>query len=211
MKKFFDFNNTEIAILNKLNTPQKIQDYLNKLPINFEENGATSMSPRQVLKQRKAHCIEGAVLAATALWYHGHKPLLLDLVTTKNDDDHVVALFKQHGYWGAISKTNHTVLRYREPVYQSIRELAMSYFHEYFKDNGKKTLRKFSRPFDLSKLKDKSWLTSSEDIWEINNALDDSFHYNILKPDQLKTLRKADPIEVSAGKLVEWQRKVTPK
>jgi len=132
------------------------------------------------------------------------------LVTTKNDDDHVVALFKQNGYWGAISKTNHAVLRYREPVYKTVRELAMSYFHEYFKDTGQKTLRKFSRPFDLSKIKNKDWLTSGEDLWEINNALDDYFHYNILTPRQIKNLRPAEKIEVEAGKLVEWRR-VIPK
>lgn len=206
MKKFFGFNETEIKVLNKLNSPQKIQDYLNKLPINFEEEGGTARSPRQVLKLRKAHCIEGALLAAVALWYHGQKPLLLDLVTTKNDDDHVVALFKQNGCWGAISKTNHAVLRYREPVYKTVRELAMSYFHEYFKDTGQKTLRKFSRPYDLSKIKNKDWLISGEDLWEINNALDDYFHYDILTPKQLKNLRPAEKIEVEAGKLVEWRR-----
>lgn len=209
MKKFFDFNQTETKLLNRLNTPQKIQDYLNKLPINFEEDGDTSMSPREVLKNKKAHCMEGAVLAAVALWYHGQKPLLLDLVTTKNDDDHVVALFKQHGYWGAISKTNHAVLRYREPVYKTIRELALSFFHEYFKHTGQKTLRKYSAPFDLSKIKNKSWLTSGEDLWDINNALDDSRHYPILSTKQIKTLRKAEPIEIEAGKILEWHPKNT--
>ncbi len=205
MKKFFDFNTLELKILHKLNTPQKIQDYLNKLAINFDKDGDTSRSPREVLRLGKAHCLEGALLAATALWYHGHPPLLLDLVTTKNDDDHVVALFKDRGYWGAISKTNHAVLRYREPVYKTVRELTMSYFHEYFLDSGQKTLRKFSRPFDLSKIKNKDWLISSEDLWDINNALDDSFHYNILTPGQIKKLRKAEPIEIAAGKLVEWK------
>ncbi|QQS22751.1 hypothetical protein IPM19_03935 [bacterium] len=207
MKKFFGFNNAELRLLQKLNTPQKIQDYLNRLPINFEEQGDTSRSPREVLRLKTAHCMEGALLAAVALWYHGQKPLLLDLVTTKNDDDHVVALFRQNRLWGAISKTNHAVLRYREPVYKTVRELAMSYFHEYFKDSGHKTLRKFSRPFDLSKIKDKSWMTSTENLWEINNALEDSFHYNILRPNQARGLRKADPIEIEAGKIIEWQAK----
>lgn len=206
MKQFYDFTKAELKVLDRLNTPQKIQDFLNKIPINFEENGGTARSPRQVLKLRKAHCIEGALLAATALWYHGHKPLLLDLVTTKNDDDHVVALFKQGGFWGAVSKTNHSVLRYREPVYKTVRELAMSYFHEYFKDSGQKTFRKYSVPFDLSKIKDKAWLTSREDLWEINNALDDSKHFDILNRSQIKTLRKADQIEIEAGKITEWER-----
>lgn len=205
MKKFFGFNSTEIKILDRLNTPIKIQDYLNKLPINFEQDGDTARSPREVLRLQTAHCMEGALLAAVALWYHGHKPLLLDLVTTKNDDDHVVALFKQQGYWGAISKTNHAVLRYREPVYKSVRELALSYFHEYFKDSGQKTLRKYSLPFDLSKIKDKGWMTSTEDLWDINNALEDSPHLNIVTVKQGRKLRKAEPIEIEAGKIIEWQ------
>ena len=207
MKKFYGFNSNELKILNQLNTPQKIQTFLNKLPINFEEKGDTAMSPREVLKKKNAHCMEGALLAATALWYHGKKPLLLDLVTTKDDDDHVVTLFKQNGCWGAISKTNHAVLRYREPIYKTVRELAMSYFHEYFKNNGKKTLRKFSVPFDLSKIEDKSWLTSGEDLWEINNLLEASKHFSILSQSQIRKLCKAEPIEIEAGKILEWKPK----
>lgn len=206
MKKFFDFTSAEIKILDRLNSPKKIQDYLDKLPINFELNGDTCCSPREVLKRQTAHCMEGALLAAVALWYHGRPPVLLDLVTTKNDDDHVVTLFKDRGYWGALSKTNHGVLRYREPIYTSVRELAMSYFHEYFKDSGQKTLRKYSAPFDLRKIKDRSWLTSDQNLWHINNALEDSKHFQILTPRQIKNLRKASSIEIAAGKLVEWRK-----
>lgn len=208
-KKFFDFNQHELSVLSRLNTPQKIQAYLDKLPINFEVGGDTCYSPRQVIRLKTAHCMEGALLAATAMWYHGRPPLLLDLVTTKNDDDHVVALFKERGYWGAISKTNHGVLRYREPIYKSVRELAMSFFHEYFKDSGQKTLRQYSVAFNLAKFKDRSWLTSEEHLWHINNALADSRHYDILTPRQIKQLRPASGIEIAAGKLVEW--KAPPK
>lgn len=202
MKKFFDFTPKEIKVFARLNSPRKIQDFLNKLPVNFEKKGDTCLSPRQVLRQNQAHCMEGALLAAVALWFHGQKPLLLDLKTTPNDDEHVVALFKQHGHWGALSKTNHAVLRYREPVYKTVRELVMSYFHEYFKDSGQKTLRSFSRPFDLSRYKDKTWLTSTENCWDLVDALDTSPHYKILTRAQIKTLRKADPIEIKAGKIV---------
>lgn len=207
MKKFFDFNEQELKLFQKLNTPKKIQDFINAIPANFEITGETSLSPRQVLKQNRAHCIEGAVLAAVILWYHGQKPLLLDLIPTKIDDDHVLAVFKQNGCYGAISKTNHAVLRYREPVYKTFRELVMSFFHEYFLNDGKKTLRSYSDPFDLSKIKDKTWLTCEESIWDINNALTDSKHYKILTQSQIKNLRLADPVEIEAGKLVEWKRK----
>lgn len=194
----------ERQILGKLNSPVKIQDYLNSFPYQLNKKNQTLSSPRVVIREQRANCIEGALLAATALWYHGHKPLLLDLVSNQRDLDHVVALFKEGGYWGALSKTNHAVLRYREPVYKSVRELAMSYFHEYFLDSGKKTLRTFSDPFDLSLLPDTSWITASEDLWEIAEQLDDSPHHKILTPAMIKRLRLADKIEIEAGKLTEW-------
>ncbi len=143
------YNKSEIKLFKKLNSPQKIQDFLNGLRFNFELKGETCFSPRMVIKYKTAHCMEGAMLAAAILEFHGHKPWLMDLRSTDADFDHVVCVFKKFGCFGAISKTNHAVLRYREPVYKNIRELAMSYFHEYFLDNGKKTLREHSELFDL--------------------------------------------------------------
>lgn len=202
----FNLSPVEEKIFQKLSTPAKIQDFLNTLPYNFEVDGETCRSPRQVLQHKKAHCLEGAYLAAAVLWYHGHPPLLLDLRSTKQDLDHVIALFKKDGYWGAISKTNHAVLRYREPIYQSIRELAVSYFHEYFLDNGNKTLREYSRAFSLKQY-GTSWITSADDLWEIGADLDDSSHCSILPKGFVpKSLRKADEIEIKAGTLVEHDR-----
>src|SRR6185369_14947632 len=128
----------------------------------------THRSVRQVLKKKKAHCIEGALVAAAALWVHGEEPLLLDLFAEKDpydDDAHVVALYKRNGYWGAISKTNHATIRFRDPVYKTLRELALSYFHEWFMNaNGVKTLKSYSRPLKLKRL-GTEWLTSEEDLW----------------------------------------------
>src|SRR3989344_2594968 len=138
----------ERKVLAKLNSPQKIQDYLDTLPINFELQGETYMSPRRVIRNRIAHCFEAALFAAAAIAYHGQKPLLMDFQTIPDDEDHVVTLFKQNGYWGAISKTNHAILRYREPIYKSPRELAMSYFNEYTMYDGRKSMRAYSAPFD---------------------------------------------------------------
>jgi hypothetical protein len=188
--------------LKKLNTPEKIQNFLNLLPFNFEKKGETCMSPKKVLETKTAHCFEGALLAAAALEAHGHKPLLLDLKASSKDDDHVVALFKIKGKWGAISKTNHAVLRYREPVYATVRELAMSYFHEYFLPDGTKTLKSFSKPFDLSKTKI-DWKTSDNDLFVLTRKLDKSPHMQIV-PRGLK-LRKADSIEIRAGEYVEYK------
>src|SRR3989338_1674505 len=127
-----DFTAADITLLRSLRTPAKIQDFLDTIPMNFRD---TCYSPRTVLRERKAHCMEGAMLAAVALRFAGYPPLVLDLKSVPHDDDHVVAVFQKSDCWGAISKTNHGVLRYREPIYKTVRELALSYFHEYFLDD----------------------------------------------------------------------------
>ena len=188
----------------KFNSPVKIQDFLNTLPFNFEKRGETCYSPRLVLRKRTAHCMEGAMFAAAALRQLGHPPLVVDLRAHKKDFDHVIAVFKIKNRWGAISKTNHAVLRYREPIYRDIRELVMSFFHEYFLDNGHKTLREYSDPFDLAKFDNRDWETSEKNLFYIPEALDRSRHHKILTPPQLRSLRRADPIEIQAGKIKEF-------
>jgi hypothetical protein len=205
MKKLLSAEETRL--FTRLNSPPKIQDFLNTLPFNHEKNGETYMSPRRMIAAKTAHCFEGALFAAAALMYHGHKPLLLDLQAARGDQDHVVALFKSGPYWGAISKTNHGVLRYREPVYATVRELALSYFHEYFlQRNGKKTLRAFSLPFNLSKYKLEDWLTADDDLIDLVNDLEDSPHKPIAPSAVLKRLRKADKIEIAMADHVEWPK-----
>lgn len=195
----------ELRVLRALNTPRKAQDFLNALPQNHEPEGDTCFSPRLALRHGRAHCMEGAMLAAAALRLAGHRPLILDLTSTDDDQDHVVALFRQHGCWGAISKTNHAVLRYREPVYRTIRELALSYFHEYFlQSNGKKTLRSYSKPVDLSRFDRRGWMTSEEEVWYVPEYLCDVAHTKILNRSQIATLRAAESIERKAGEIVEW-------
>lgn len=185
-----------------LKNPKKIQDYLNDLPINWGADWNTCRSVLATLRAGKAHCMEGALVGAAALYFNGHKPLLLDLKTTRDDFDHVVALFQHNGCWGALSKTSHVVLRYREPIYKNLRELALSYFHEYFLDNGKKTLRSFSTPFDLRPY-GKDWLVADYDLWQIPEDLDDSPHEKLLTSKMIASLRQADAIEIQAGKIKE--------
>jgi hypothetical protein len=201
---------TELSTLKKLSSPKKIQDFLDTLPINHEKSGETYMSVRRVLREKKAHCFEGALLAALALYVHGELPLLLDLSTTSKDIDHVVAIYKKNGYWGAISKTNHYCLRFRDPIYKTIRELAVSYFHEYFLNKtGEKTLRSYSKIFDLRKYVNKKgmdWVSSEEDVTALVDALEDSPHLPIFPKENLKFLRKADKTERKAGLIVEWKK-----
>lgn len=213
MIKFtLDFNGDELGIIKGLNNPGRIQDFLNQIPFNFEKQGDICLSPRRVLREKRAHCVEGALLAAAALWRHGDPPLIFDLRSTKRDLDHVVALFRRRGHWGAISKTNHGVLRFREPVYRTLRELALSYFHEYFLDDGVKTLRDYSaKPFDLRQRSLRGWTTDEKDLDYLVDALDDAPHLSILNRAMLRALRRADAVEIAAGKVVEWRDKVKRK
>jgi hypothetical protein len=157
------------------------------------------------LRSGEAHCAEGAMLAAAIFWYHGQPPMLLDLRVAKNkgDVDHVVTLFKEGGRWGAISKTNHPVLRYRDPVYTTVRELALSYFNEYFLKDGTKTLRSYSAPFDLLREGD-AWLTTEESLLDMMGRLDGSRHFDIIESGAVRRLRPADPLEVKASRLAQW-------
>lgn len=187
--------------LKKLNTPAKIQDYLNSMPFNFEQ---TLSSPLETIKKNKADCFEGALLGSYLLKQLGHKPQILYLKATKHDYDHVIALFKENGLWGALSKTNHNVLRYREPLYKNIRELVMSYFHEYFLDDGSKTLRQYSDVLNLDIFED--WINGKGDLWGIDEELDHLPHHTIVPKNFIKKLRKADPIEREASTMVEYPR-----
>jgi hypothetical protein len=200
----FGFTPKELRLLRPLTSPKKIQDFINRIPINFQKDGPTCLSPRRVLRERRAQCVEGALLAAAILRLHGHPPLIMELKATAYDFDHMLAIFKLDGCFGAISKTNHGVLRYREPVYRTVRELAMSYFHEYFMDDGEKTLRSYSKLVDLSRFDRRNWMTSEDDLWDVYNFVDSVKHFPMLTRSQIARLRKADVIERKMGKLTEW-------
>jgi hypothetical protein len=194
---------SQARALAQLRTPERIQDYVSKLPTNFEPEGDTCLSVVEVLKQRRAHCIEGAFLAACALWLNGQKPMLMDLRALE-DDDHVVALFKRGRHWGAISKSNHIWLRWRDPIYRNLRELAISYFHEYVR-GASKTLWSYSVPFDLRRVDPKLWVSNGAQCWEIAEALDDIPHFPLLSKAQAKRLRRRDRLEIQAGKFLEHE------
>lgn len=194
----------ELKELRALDTPRRIQDFLDTLPINHERRGGTLSSPLGVMRRGTAQCMEAALVAALALWMNGEPPLVMDLKSSRSDIDHVVTLFRQHGYWGAISKTNHAVLRYREPIFRDVRELAASYFHEYTLPNGRKTLRSYSAPFDLRTFPS-HWMTSESPLWDLETRIDTCRHFNLVNRRQIARLRVADDIEIAAGKIVEWK------
>ena len=194
----------ERRVLRAASTPQKIQDLLDTLPVNYEVTGETYMSVRRILATRRAHCFEGALLAAAALAFHGERPLLMDFQTSPEDEDHVIALFTRGGHWGALSKTNHATLRYRDAVYRTPRELAMSYFHEYHLESGRKTLRAFSAPFDLSRYAPQRWLTAEGELDWLATALDTCRHFPALPKTTRRLLRKTSPVERRMLALTDW-------
>ncbi len=184
-----EWTSGEKKFFNAINTPIKIQKFLDNILYDPDEGTA---SPRYVLKEMKANCFEGAIFAAAALENIGYTPLILDMVA-HNDDDHDIALYKLNGYWGAVAKSNTTVLKYREPVYRSIRELVMSYFDFYFNTNGEKTLRAYSMPINLKRFDSKEWRTTPEDLEFISDYLYTVRHIKILDRKQIKNLKKEDP------------------
>jgi hypothetical protein len=192
-----DWTKEELALFNKLSDPDKIQGFLDSINYN---PAYECRSPRWVIKRRKAHCFEGAIFAAAALRFIGYKPLLIDMKSF-NDDDHVIAIFKVDGFWGAVAKSNFTSLRYREPVYRSIRELIMSYFDFYFNTKGEKSLRSYSLPLNLSVYDNRKWETTDEDLEYIGDKIESLLHFPVINEKQLKSLYNASETMMKAGML----------
>lgn len=195
---------SEFALLKSLNSPYKIQDFISRIPTNFEPEGDTYLSVREVLRQRRAHCIEAAMVAATAFWANGQPPLIMDIRAVR-DDDHVIALYRRKGHWGAISKTNNCTLRFRDPVYRSLRELALSFFHEYSNERREKTMREYSRAFDLRRVDPGLWITNKDNCWEIVDMLDEIRHYKLVDPVQARVLRRLERVEMRARNVKQFK------
>ena len=194
----------ETRLFARLDTPQKIQDFLDKLPANFELDGDTVLSPRRLLKERVAHCAEAALFGAAVLAFHGKPAWLMDLRALPSDQDHIVTLFKQRDLWGAISKTNHAILRWRDPIYASARELAMSFAHEYCLPGGKKSLLEYSRPFSLRRFAPARWVIADEDLHWLMDALDQSPHVPVAPPLAMRRRRRSAKVELRAQEVLEW-------
>jgi hypothetical protein len=199
IKKIYQMTWTkdEITFLKTMTDPDKIQGFLDSVEYNpvYE-----CRSPRWVIKKKSAHCFEGALFAAAALEFNGYQPIIVDL-KAYNDDDHVIAIFKEEGYWGAVAKSNFTSLRYREPVYRSLRELVMSYFDFYFNTDGDKSLRSYSVPLNLTVYDKRSWKTTDEDLEYIGDKLEQLRHYPVVDDRMIKKLKRASDIMLQAGML----------
>jgi hypothetical protein len=197
----FGFGKQEREVFRRLASPEAIQHFLDhEVSYNKEPTGPTFRSPRRVLSDRTAHCIEGAVFATAALRMLGRPPLILDLEAVR-DDDHVIAVFRDLGHWGAIAKSNYSGLRFREPVYRTLRELVMSYFELYFNLEGEKSLRRFSRPVNLARFDRIGWMTASEELWKISDHLAAIPHRSLLTRAMIRRLRPVDRRLYEAGLL----------
>ncbi len=192
------WNPTESALLQRLSTPLKVQQFLDETPYSSDP---IYRCPRRVISDRRAHCVDGALFAAAALREHGHKPLIC-WINAENDDGHLLALFKRGSLLGAVAKSNFVGIRYREPVYRSLRELVMSYFNDYFNSDGFRSMRSYTRPLDLSRFDRLKWMTTQ---WAIPPIVDGALERlpvtRIAPASAIRALTNVDARTLKAGML----------
>ncbi|MDP9049799.1 MAG: hypothetical protein M3O31_03615 [Acidobacteriota bacterium] len=194
-RETFGLSPKDLRTLRALKTPVLIQKFLDALPYQYAD---TAWSPQRALRERKGHCLEGALLAATALRLNGHLPLLMDLEAVR-DDDHVIALYRERGLWGGVAKSNYAGLRFRAPIYRTLRELALSYFENYFNLRGERTLRSYSVAVNLARLDSRNWMTSEEDVWCVPELLIAARHFPLFPDKVARSLPRLDRRSFEAG------------
>ena len=197
------FTPKELRRLRSLKDPHGIQKFLDAMPYHLAD---TAWSPCVVLRENTSHCFEGAMLAAAALRANGYPPLVFDL-EAEHDTDHVVAIYRYKGHWGAVAKSNYTGCRYREPVYRSLRELALSYFDVYFNLRGERSLRTFSRPVNLARFDPLQWMTTEKPLWFVADYLFTISHTRLLRPGMARRLHRLDDRSFRAGCLGREEKK----
>jgi len=188
----------ERRLVASFTTPPKIQEFLDSIDYSEEER---YRSPLTVLRDRKGHCFDGALFAAAMLRRIGYPPIITDIIPNDNDDDHLLALFKMRGHWGAVAKSNYSGLRFREPVYRTLRELVMSYFENFFNSVGEKTMRGYTRPLDLTSFDASGWMTDDNALDAIGQRLDEIRTFKPISPAMIRNLSFADDRSLRAGLL----------
>ena len=196
----YGLTRSEVGLLSRLSTPDKVQRYLDDLTYNVEKHGDTVRSPRRVIRDRTAHCAEGAFFAAAAFRVSGRPPLLVDL-EADNDDDHVLAVYRERGLWGSVATSKFSGLRFRTPVYRTVRELVMSYFEDYFNWDGDRTLRAYSRPLSLTRFDRINWMTAEDDLWPVVEWLTVAHHTPLIPGKAAARLPRVDRRSYRAGVL----------
>ena len=191
----FGLSPADLRTLRGLKTPARIQRFVDAIQYDYAD---TARSPQRTLRERRGHCLEGALVAAAALRVNGHPPMLMDLESVR-DDDHVVALYRERGLWGSIAKSNFAGLRFRAPIYRTLRELALSYFEHYYNRRGERTLRSYSCAVNLARLDDRHWMTAEEDVWCVPELLIAARHYPLFPDKVARTLPRLDRRSFEAG------------
>lgn len=189
------FTRAEQKLLTRLDSPSKIQAFLDSIPYSDED---IYRCPCRVMRDRKAHCFDGALFAAAALRRLGYPPLVIDMLAD-NDDDHLLALYKVDGHWGAVAKSNFVGLRLREPVYRSVRELVMSYFEQFYNVRREKTLRSYTIPLNLAVFDRLHWTTRDEPLDAIADCLDKRRRVSVVTPAMVDRLQPVDKRSFQAG------------
>ena len=192
----FGLTPREAARLRALSSPARIQRFLDDL--DYDAAGRECRSPRRVLREGRVQCLDGAIFGAAALRLQGHPPLVLDLEADR-DDDHVIAVYRHKGAWGAVGRSNYSGLRFREPVFRTVRELALSYLESYFNLRREKTLRRYSRPVSLARFDARRWMVAPDDLWYVAEHLVTVRHYRLLTKAQEGTLARVDARTFTAG------------
>lgn len=190
------FPRKDLALLERLSTPFKIQKFLLSLPYSAEER---YRSPRSVLRDRIAHCFDGALFAAAALRFIGYPPLIIDMLPNERDDDHIIAVYRLRGHWGGVAKSNFTGLTYREPIHRTLRELILSYFEQFYNIRHEKTLRAFTVPLNLRSFDRINWMSEDAGLDEIGGRLDRIRKINLLSPAMIRGLSPLDERSYRAG------------
>jgi hypothetical protein len=199
----FGFTPPELRKLRNLKDPHGIQQLLDDMPYHLAD---TAWSPRRVLAENTSHCLEGAIFAAAALRANGYPPLIVDL-EADHDTDHVIAVYRTRGLWGSVAKSNYTGCRYREPVYRTIRELALSYFNIYFNLRRERTLRRYSRPVNLARFDAQNWMITSQPIWFIVYHLLEIPHAPLFSKQVASRLHRVDDRTFTAETLGKAYRR----
>ena len=196
--RMYGLTKGELALLRSLRTPEKVQAFLDKLPYNLEPDGDTLRSPRRVMRDRTAHCAEGAFFAAAAFRVNGRPPLIVDLEAVR-DDDHILAVYREGGAWGAVATSKFAGLRFRAPVYRTVRELVLSYFEDYYNWDGERTLRAYSRPISLARFDRIGWMVAETDLWPVTEYLVRARHTRLIPPGAARRLPRLDHRSYDAG------------
>ena len=192
----FGLTRREVTFLRRLSPPWRIQQFLDAC--SYDVKGSACRSPRRVLREKRVQCMDGALFAAAALRVQGYPPLIVDLEAVQ-DDDHVLAVFRRRGLWGAVARSNYSGLRYREPLHGTLRSLVLSYFEWYHNLRREKTLRRFSRPIDLARFDRRGWMTAEDDLWDIPRYLVGVKHQPLMRPATIKELGTVDRRVFAAG------------